>query len=190
MEHFIFPYSKYYLVSCRSSHNRNKAKMRFLTVNHSVSLQVQRYIFFLTWQKNFQFNYFEHWYCIDLQVLVMKLIGKFRFRRVGNPLSHSPHLFQIFKESVRKYSVRAYQVGLVGWQVLFYILNIPSWPYFTFYLARLSSVFYRKNKKRLDSTSILSQISQSGLWQISIYFGQIDRTACGGEKIRYCGCFW
>lgn len=39
----------------------------------------------------------------------MILIGRHRLRRVGNPLSHRPQLFQIFKESVRKYSVRAYQ---------------------------------------------------------------------------------
>lgn len=46
-------------------------------------------------------------------------IGQYLLRWVWNPLAHSPQLFQIFKESVRKDNVRAYRAGQVSWLALF-----------------------------------------------------------------------
>ena len=43
------------MVSCRSSHYRNKAKMRFLTANHTVGLRVQIYNFFRNQQSFFAY---------------------------------------------------------------------------------------------------------------------------------------
>ncbi len=86
------------VVSYRSSHQSNKAKMRFLSVNLTIGLRVQRYNFFFNEKKILQHNH----NAVKLKTGKHTSIRGYRFCWVGDALPQNPYLLQVFKKSVRE----------------------------------------------------------------------------------------
>ena len=86
------------VVSYRSSHQSNKAKMRFLSVNLTIGLRVQRYNFFFNEKKILQHNH----NAVKLKTGKHTSIRGYRFCWVGDALPQNPYLLKVFKKSVRE----------------------------------------------------------------------------------------